>query len=248
MVKVVGYVFLDAIETSDEGYIVAGSTYVNSGRSDAIIIKYNEKGNIEWQQNYSGSASEDFEAITTSPDGGYVVVGESISTDIEGIDNNGGLDAIIVKYDENGNIEWQKNYGGSGSEKFNEITTSPDGGYVVVGYSTSSDIEGIDNKGSYDGIIIKYDGNGNIEWQQNYGGSDVEMFNAITTSPYGGYTVVGYENSTKTEETANKVYNAIIVKYDEEGNIERQESYAYADNTTFVDIIYDGKDFVVSRT
>jgi hypothetical protein len=105
-----------------------------------------------WAENAGGSGRDYYESVTAVADG-YVAVGSSDSTDaIWG--NNGGSDAIIVKYDLNGNVVWVENAGGSASDRYDSVTAVADG-YVVVGSSYSTDaLWG--NNGSTDAIIVKY--------------------------------------------------------------------------------------------
>ena len=253
--------YFDAITSlPDGGYIAVGSSHSedidglaieNESRADddAIIVKYDKKGNIEWQKKYGGKNGDDyFISVTNTSDGGCIAIGASESTDLEGITNKGGYDAIIVKYDKEGNVKWQKNYGGSDSDYFNGITSLPDDGYVVVGCSYTIDIEGITNKGGCDAIMVKFDEEGNLEYQWSYGGNGDDCFKAITCLTDGGYVVVGDSSSTDIEGITNKGRSdAIIVKYSKEGNIDWQKNYIDSGtaNDSFYDVICDGEFFVV---
>ena len=79
------------------------------------------------------------------------------------------------------NLVWKKNFGGTDTDYFNSITNTPDGGFVAVGFSYpnsfgNGDWTGISGKGNYDATIVKYDADGNVLWQKNFGGSDVDQF------------------------------------------------------------------------
>ena len=107
-------------------------------------------------------------------DGGYIVYGSSGSTDIEGLLIKDG-NAIIVKYDKDGNLLWQKSWGGNFLDGFKSVFQTEDSGFIVFGYSTSTDIEGLPNKGYDDAIIVKYDKDGNLLWQKSWGGKNYKF-------------------------------------------------------------------------
>ena len=211
-------------------------------------INYNEGNEIsnqievEWQKNWGGNNDDYFESIIETQDG-YVVVGYTESSDIEGLTNKGDSDAIIIKYDKNGNIIWQKNYGGSDSDHFNSIIETQDG-YIVIGESDSTSIEGLTNKGDSDAIIVKYDKNGNIMWQNNYGGNDYDNFKSIIETQ-DGYVVVGRTFSNDIEGLTYPLnYEAIIIKYDKNGNIIWQRGYE-GNVDSFISIIETQDGYVV---
>ncbi len=225
--------FRDVAKT-DDGYVAVGHSNSttkdlidkNKGADDAVIVKYDTAGNIIWNKNYGGNRREYFFGVTTDTDG-YVAVGYSLSIDgdLSGL-NKGGWDAIIVKYDFNGDILWNKNYGGTSTDYFQQIITVNDG-YVAVGYSSSTngDLASL-NKGGTDAIIVKYDKNGNVMWKKNYGGTRTDSFYDVI-SVADGYIVVGRSDSTNGDlSNLNKGgYDSIIVKYDTSGNVMWKNNY-----------------------
>ncbi len=237
--------FYGITQTTD-GYVVVGEsnsvdgdlTGIAKGSKDAIIVKYNTSGNIVWKRNFGGTYDETFWNIAKTTDG-YIAVGNSGSTDLNltGL-NKGSIDAIIVKYDELGNIKWNKNYGGSSVEYFYGIIKVIDG-YVAVGssQSTNGDLTGV-NKGSTDAIIVKYDLSGNVVWKKNYGGTNIDIFNNISQMA-DGIIAVGKSNSTDVDLIGlNKgVYDAIAVKYDSSGNILWKKNYGGNNNDNFQGIV-----------
>lgn len=93
-------------QTSDDGYIVAGSTASNNGNvqgnhgnNDYWIVKLNSKGNIKWQKCLGGSDFDDAFSIRQTNDGGYIVAGaaSSINGDVHGNHSFGNPDVWIVK-------------------------------------------------------------------------------------------------------------------------------------------------------
>ncbi|MCL2131977.1 MAG: hypothetical protein FWH36_05955, partial [Lentimicrobiaceae bacterium] len=158
------------------------------GGLDAIIVKYDNSGNVVWKKNFGGNNNDYYYSVTEVSDG-IVAVGHSYpgsfeNGDLAGIAGKGNDDAIIVKYDNAGNVVWKKNFGGNANDYFRYVTTVSDG-IVVVGHSYAGsfgngDLAGFTWKGDADAIIVKYDNSGNIVWTSHFGGSGVNIFNAVT--------------------------------------------------------------------
>ncbi len=185
-------------QTSDGGYILAGvrdtNVIVNGGvfpHKDFWILKLNQNGDIQWQKIYDmGSNIENLYftddwaySIWQTTDGGYVVAGE---THPRGLYD---YKIWILKLDLYGNIQWQKSYNGgfvAGIFRIgNKIQQTSDGGYTVVGTTTSF------GAGGKDIWVLKLDSNGSIQWQKTYGSSGDEYAYSIQQTFDGGYIVAG---------------------------------------------------------
>ena len=140
-------------QTSDGGYIVAGETASSEyGDTNLFVMKLDEDGNKKWEKVYGGS-DDDTAHYVQEVDDGYIVVGDTWSED-NGIENHGGGDFWLLKLDKNGNLVWQKTYGGSYSEVAYSAQKTSDGGYIMAGYTTSED-NGIENHGKMDFWVVK---------------------------------------------------------------------------------------------
>jgi PKD repeat protein len=91
-------------QTSDGGYIIAGSSDSNDGdvtgnhgSSDYWVVKLNESGNIEWQKSLGGSSGEGALSIQQTSDFGYITVGHTWSNGGDMTGNHGGLDSVAIK-------------------------------------------------------------------------------------------------------------------------------------------------------
>jgi len=231
-VVVVGLSRSDSFGTGDWEGVTGKGSY------DAIIVKYDVGGNVIWKNNFGGGGSDQFNSVTMVS-GGFVAVGEANeksfgSGDWYGIAGNGGLDAIIVKYDNGGNVVWRNNFGGSGNDRFLSVTAVP-GGIVAVGYSLegsfgSGDWYGIAGRGANDAIIVKYDYDGNIVWQNKFGGLGHDHFTSVTAIP-DGVVAVGWsrEDSFGSGDwygvTGHGRSDGIIVRYDSYGNVVWQNKF-----------------------
>ena len=144
---------------------------------------------IYWEHSIGGSNDDRAHAIQQTLDGGYVVGGYSNTTDGDVTGNHGTIDYWLAKLNSSGEIEWEKSYGGSAYDQCYDLKITPDGGYLLVGKSNSSDGDVPDNQGSYDYWIVKTDNLGNIEWSKSYGGSGSDAAFSCDISPDGGYII-----------------------------------------------------------
>jgi hypothetical protein len=137
-------------QTSDGGYIVAGSTASGAGGGDAFLIKTDANGNVQWAKTYGGSNWDVAYSVQQTSDGGYIVAGLTESF------GAGWGDAFLIKTYANGNIQWAKTYGGTHHDVAYHVQQTSDGGYIVANDTRSF------GAGHYDFLLIKTDANGNI--------------------------------------------------------------------------------------
>ena len=200
-------IFHSVKETKDRGFIIVGISDQNI--YDGLIIKCDKDGNLEWFKNWGGSRLDEFNSVIETSDGDFIVVGNSNSTNADFI-NKGSHDAIIVKYDNKGNQEWIKSFGGSMNDYFELVIETSSGGYIAVGRSFSTDA-GFTNKGSIDIITVKYDKDGNQEWIKGFGSSRSDECYLISESSEGNLEMIAefYFNETEGREAGyylSKIY------------------------------------------
>ncbi|ASK30818.1 secretion protein [Chryseobacterium sp. T16E-39] len=221
-------------QTADGGYITAGYTSSfngdvtgNHGNGDFWIVKLNMTGGIQWQKSLGGTGYEIAYSIKQTTDGGYIVAGISDSNNGDVTGNHGSQDYWIVKLDPDGNIQWQKSLGGSGSEKALSIQQTTDGGYIVAGSSGSTNGDVTGNHGNLDYWIVKLNNSGDIQWQKSLGGTGLEDVAEIQQTNDGGFIVIGSSNSSSDGDVTGNhgKYDYWTVKLDILGNIQWQKSY-----------------------
>lgn len=218
--------------TTDGGYIVAGwsqstdgDVTSNHGSIDCWIVKLDAAGTIQWQKSLGGSSDDYARAILSASDGGYIMSGQSTSTNGDVTGNHGSADYWVVKLDTTGTIQWQKSIGGSSDDNAMSIQTTSDGGYIVAGNSQSTNGDVTVNHGSTDYWVVKLDATGSIQWQKSFGGTGTDIANAIQTTTDGGYVVAGYSNSNDGNITGSHGnYDYWVVKLDPLGDIQWQKS------------------------
>jgi hypothetical protein len=169
--------------------------------------------------------------VIETTDGGYLLGGSSFSgisgDKTEASDDY--LDYWVVKLDGSGNILWQNTIVGNGGDYLNSVIETTDGGYMLGG-SSSSGISGDKtevNQGFSDYWVLKLDESGNIMWQNTIGGNEDEQLPSVIETTDGGYLLGGYSYSgisgDKTEASQGS-YDYWVVKLDESGNIEWQNT------------------------
>ena len=210
-----------AIQQTTGGFIVAGYTAStdgdvagNHGSYDAWIVKLDNAGAIEWQKCLGGTESDQSSSIQGTTDGGYVVAGNTISTDGDVAGNHGSYDAWVVKLDNAGVIQWQKCLGGTESDLGSSIQEITDGGYILAGstYATDGDVAG--NHGGNDAWVVKLDNVGTFQWQKCLGGTNYEEARSIQQTSDGGYIFAGPTKSNDGDVSGNHggIYDVWVVK------------------------------------
>ncbi|CAN5665544.1 lipoprotein [soil metagenome] len=200
-------------QTFDSGYFIVG--YSNStdgditafshGGEDYWICKLDSAFNIVWQKSYGGSLDDIARSAKETRDGGFIVLGSSMSTDGDVIGTHGNQDYWVIKTDSAGNLQWQRCLGGSQWDDAYSIDTTLDGGFVIAGGSVSNDgdVTGNHSPGLPDYWVVQLDSFGNIMWQKSIGGSDIEQAQAIATTRDGGCILLGYTFSNDGDALGN---------------------------------------------
>lgn len=130
-------------------------------------------------------------------------------------------------------IQWQKSYGGSNGESYNCVKQTSDGGYIMVGStsSTDGDITSL-NHGGGDILIVKTSATGIIQWQKTYGGTKGDTGVSVDFTSDGGYIIGSYTYSNDGDITSNHSINytdCFIMKLSSNGILEWQKTYGGTD-------------------
>ncbi len=201
-------------QTTDSGYIVAGSSNgnngdvsMNKGGDDLWVFKISKSGTIQWEKTFGGSSFDDARSVKQTTDKGYIVAGytASIDGDLAGINTN--QNYWVIKLDSLGNIQWNKTFGGSDWDNAYSIEQTTDKGYILTGTSNSNngDVAGANTGGDY--WVVKLDSLGNLKWQKPLGGSNSEEGVSIKQTVDGGYIVAGDAFSNNGQVSGNHGIN-----------------------------------------
>lgn len=208
------------IETPDGGYAIAGQTNsFGGGLADFLFVKLDGLGDAEWSRTYGGPDIEIAYQVIATSDGGYALFGYNGTV---GPDSS---DYLLIKTDENGNMEWNRTYAGPRFDMGSSLVEASDGGYVLAGYTNSFG-------GLTDGWVVKTDEFGNMEWNKTYGGWNYDLINSIIASPDGGYVMVG-----NTDSSIDGDYDVWLIKIDEFGNVEWEQTYGRTPFQSFSDFL-----------
>jgi hypothetical protein len=197
--------------TTDEGFLLFGWTASDSGDVanhigwyDAWLIKFNSTGDIMWEKCYGTSGMDFGETMIETRDGGYLL-GISSQQEYGGNLNctyGKKAEAVLVKIDSLGNIEWQQCYGGSDNDGVSTLLETEDG-YLIGGWADSFDGDVSGNHGGTDMWIIKTDIYGGLIWEKCYGGSRIDAVRSIKATEEGNNLLFGYTQSDDGDVSYN---------------------------------------------
>lgn len=140
-------------------------------------------------------------------------------------------------------IQWQKCLGGSHYDRANSIQQTIDGGYIIAGYTDSSDGDVSTNMGLFDIWIVKLDGLGIIQWEKTFGGSAYDWAGEVKQTNDGGYLIVGYTESNDGDVTGNLGgMDGWILKLNYAGELEWQKTLGGSGDEAFnsIELTPDG--------
>jgi hypothetical protein len=170
-------------EHKDSGFMIVGHSLPTADTGDLLIIRLDPEGNILWQKLLDGGGFEAFPDFQATSDDRFV-----ISTYTTSFGN--GRNAMVLKFDDSGEIIWSKTYGGLGFEGAYGIQQTRDGGYAVTGWFKDNG-----NNTSDDLWLMKLSPSGKIQWQYQYGGSKTDTGVSIAVERDGNLFVSGYTSS-----------------------------------------------------
>lgn len=158
------------LQTKDGGFIFAGGTKsFDTGKTDVWIVRTNKFGDTLWTRTFGGTNDDWGEEIRQTSDGGFVIPGWTTSS-------RGDYDALLIKLDKNGNVEWSRIYGGTKMDAAKSVIPLSDG-YIVAGVTKSF------GAGDADAWIIRTTLSGDTVWTRTFGGPLYDMpFCIIQTS------------------------------------------------------------------
>lgn len=149
-----------------------------------VLFSANNNAQTTFQKTYGGSSEEFIYSIEQLSDGGYIMCGRTITGTI-----NASWDAYLVRLNASGDTLWTKNYGNVLYDEFESVKPTADGGFIMVGQTTTVDAIG-------DVYLVKTDANGAVTWSKTYGSANTADFGySVRQTADGGYILAGYTAS-----------------------------------------------------
>ncbi len=170
----------DVQQTTDGGYILTGAQAMDAiGFRDVSLVKTDSVGNLLWIKTFGGMYSEEGHSIQQTPDGGYVIAGVTNSF------GSGSWDVYLLRTDSTGTLLWSKTFGGADYDWGYSVQQTPDGGYMVAGYTESF------GAGLQDYYLLKTDSSGNLLWSKTLGSTTSDFGCSGTQTTDGGFVLAG---------------------------------------------------------
>jgi hypothetical protein len=198
------------VQTSDQGYAIAGETWSFGSGCDFYLVKTDADGNMQWGKNYGGVGIDVAHCVVQTDDLGYAILGETRSFGVNG------KDFYLVKTDADGNMQWDRTYGGANDDVGWSLVQTSDKGYALAGLTESFGALQADL------WLIKTDGSGNVQWSMYVGGTGWDEGRCVMQTRDGGYAVAGFTNSVTSSN------DFFLVKFDGSGNVPWTNTYGGA--------------------
>jgi hypothetical protein len=146
------------------------------GKTDGFVSKFDSIGNTIWSKQIGTNEDDKINWLAVDQSGNIFVTGYTNGT-FEG-KSFGKEDIIVVKFDNRGNIEWQKQFGTDSTDIGNMIYVDFQGNIYVTGM-TKGKMDKV-SYGQVDCVILKLDNKGNSIWTKQFGTSKYDECKGIT--------------------------------------------------------------------
>lgn len=221
---------LEQAVATDDGWIAAGSSSSSDfdtvwhegwydgkeAKTDGWIVRLDNEGETVWMRMYGGTDWDSFHAICPASDGGWIVVGNTYSSDgdVVGWHDSGEMfmqpDGWMLHIDDAGDIVWQCTLGGSGYDELLGVKQVP-GGYLAVGTTDSMDGDVTGLNGDRDGWVVLVDEAGNLVEQYCYGGDREDSFVTLAEGDEGFLAVGTSWSFAKDAENREETSWAVLL-------------------------------------
>jgi hypothetical protein len=202
--------FVSLVAVSDGGFVLAGNTEsFGAGSEDFWLIKVDSSASMEWNYTYGGTGFERPSSLILTTNGGYAIAGRTSSF------GSGESDFWLIKTNADGNMDWNKTYGGMGGDEARSVIETSDGGFAIVGNTASF------GAGGNDFWLVKTDEYGNMQWSRTYGGQEQEIPYSLVETSDNGFAIAGKTASFSVDGNAD----CWLIKVDSYGNMEWNQTF-----------------------
>ncbi len=176
---------------------------------DVVLLKYDPAGNLLWAQRYRSPGRNNQPSDIALDSQGHIYIAGASWID-------GGFDLLLLKYDPDGNLLWDRSIGESG-DKWDAgyaIAVDPSDNAIVVGYTEP--YVSLDSAA----YLVKYDPAGNLVWERIRDGfSNVDAAERVVTDDAGYVYVLG---------EVGEIYDTLRIwtaRYDPAGTMLWEDDY-----------------------
>ena len=154
--------------------------------------KIDKDGNLQWRKYFGGTNNDrSYDAIQTL-EGDFIIVGTSESNDFEISNSKGSYDMWVIKLDNNGNLIWEKSFGGKGYDGGNAVIENSYGNIMILGQTNSLDIDITNPLGSSDFFLVNMTKKGEVLNIENLGTSNFDSGKSIMELDDGSHYLLGH--------------------------------------------------------
>ncbi len=197
-----------AVDSSGNIYVLGNATgnigsQINQGSQDVYLTKYDSAGNVVWQNLVGSAGSASGYGLALDPSGGVVISGAStadLSTNSVADGNN---DSFVARYDTSGNQTWIKQIQTLATNQAGSVSVDASGN-IFIGGAVSGGVIGAGQtaQGGGDAYLAKFDANGNLLAENQFGTSGADQVSATATASDGSLYVACIQNG-----------QAVVAKY-----------------------------------
>jgi len=203
--------FLDVTASRGLGSTKKVGKSIKHGVGEFWCHKIDLGGNILWRKYFGGTNNDrSYDSVETS-DGDFLIVGSSESKDIDISSPKGSYDIWVIKLSSNGDLLWERSYGGSKYETANSIMQSADKKIHILGSTSSNDKNISFQMGSSDFWLLTIDSDGNLLSEQTFGGSNFDKGKKIEIDSKDNLWLTGYSRSIDFDFSSNKGKNDAVL-------------------------------------
>ena len=202
--------FLDVTASNGKGNYGKGINY-RHGVGEFWGHKLNSDGEIIWSRFFGGTNNDRSYDVVETNNEEFIIVGSTESNDIDISNNFGSYDYWVIKVDSQGDLLWERTYGGSGIDVAKSISVLPNKNFLILGNSFSDDFQITNSRGESDFWLIEIDTHGNLIKENSCGGSLFDSGQDIVEGPSGSYFLTGFSQSRDGNLTNNKGNNDIAI-------------------------------------
>ena len=203
--------FLDVTASRGLGSTKKVGKSIKHGVGEFWCHKIDLGGNILWRKYFGGTNNDrSYDSVETS-DGDFLIVGSSESKDIDISSPKGSYDIWVIKLSSNGDLLWERSYGGSKYEIANSIIQSADKKIHILGSTLSNDKNISFQMGSSDFWLLTIDLDGNLLSEQTFGGSNFDKGKKIEIDSKDNLWLTGYSRSIDFDFSSNKGKNDAVL-------------------------------------